>query len=94
MRFRVVETEPPVGRFSWRVNGAVELTGGGAGLSLVCMETGKLGVVVDPTPAERGRAERHPGFRWFDDTRVRLMESTGPLPRGECDTAPRPPLGE
>jgi hypothetical protein len=83
MIFRVLATEPPVGRFLWRVNGPVELTGGGAGLSLVCMETGRLGVVVDPTPAERGRAERHPGFRWFDDTRVRLVETVDPLPEAE-----------
>jgi hypothetical protein len=94
MRFRVVETEPPVGRFSWRVNGAVELSSGATSLSLVCMETGKLGIVVDPTPAERRRAERHPGFRWFDDTRVRLVDPAGLLPRGECDTDPRPHLGE
>jgi len=90
MRFQVVATEPPVGRFFWRVNGHVELSDDTTALSLVCMETGKLGVVVDPTPAERSRAERHPGFRWFDDTRVWLVDPTGRLPRGECYTDPRP----
>ena len=80
MRFRVLTTEPPIGRFLWRVNGALESSGGEPVLALVCMETGKLGVVVDPHPAERSRAERHPGFRWFDDTRVRLIEPVDPLP--------------
>jgi hypothetical protein len=94
MRFRVLATETPIGRFFWRVNGLIELADGATGLSLVCMETAKLGVVVDPRPAERSRAERHPGFRWFDDTRVRLVEPAGPLShRPEMDRDPRDPLG-
>jgi len=71
--WRVRREVARVGRYTWRVNGLVAFSGGRQGVLLVCDRSGSLACVVDAQPAEISRASRRVGWRWWDDTRVRLI---------------------
>jgi hypothetical protein len=59
--------------YVWRVQGLMSLPDGTPSVMLACDRSGVIGCVLNPRPAEKRRALRKPGWRWFDDTRVRLV---------------------